>query len=217
MNAMQIRYIATAAAGLLLFSAGAHSADPSERSLRPALVKYLAERGDLCLGKYDWPIGVTGREAMIGTRDAIQMPVLQKVGLVKSSPGSAQRNVDGVVRTLPATRYELTGEGRKFYIARETTQMSADGRKTVRRSDFCAGKLSLDSIVGWDAPKTAGDHIETTVTYTYRIAAARWTRDPDVQKVFPMIDRVVKGEGTMQLKQALRLTRKGWAAVDPWE
>ena len=214
---MRTGCIATAAAGLLLFSASVHSADPSERALRPALVKYLAERGDLCLGKYDWPIGVTEREAMIGTRDAIQMPVLQKVGLVKSAPGSVQRNVDGAVATLPATRYELTGEGWKFYIARETAQVSADGRKIVRRGDFCAGKLGLDSIVGWDAPKTVGDHVETTVAYTYHIAAAPWTRNADVQRVFPMVDRVIKGEGKMQLKQALKLTRKGWVAVNPWE
>jgi cytochrome c peroxidase len=29
---------------------------PSYASLRPALEKYLAERGDLCLGKPDWPV-----------------------------------------------------------------------------------------------------------------------------------------------------------------
>jgi hypothetical protein len=32
-----------------------------------------------------------------------------------------------------------------------------------------------------------------------------------------MVGRIVKGEGSMQLKQALRLTRRGWVAINPWE
>ena len=58
------------------------------------------------------------------------------------------------------------------------------------------GKLSLDAIVGWEPPQTAGGHKETTVTYTYRIAAAEWARNPEAQKVFPMVDRIIKGERT---------------------
>jgi hypothetical protein len=194
-----------AAACLLALAACVSSSEPGEGTLRPALVKYLAERGDLCLGKFDWPVEVSERDARMGTRDAVQMPVLEKVGVVTSSAGPEK------------TRYELTETGRKYYIARETTRVSADGSKSVRRGDFCAGKLSLDSIVSWSEPGTVGDHLETTVSYTYRIDAAPWTRDPDVQKVFPMVDRVVKGEGRLQLQQAMKLTRKGWVAVVPTE
>jgi len=31
-----------------------------------------------------------------------------------------------------------------------------------------------------------------------------------VQRVFPMVDRVVRGAGTMQLKQSFRRTDTGW-------
>ena len=214
---MQTKIFAVTFLGTCAISACTTSTDIGEGSFRPAVEKYLAERGDLCLGKFDWPIEVSERDRLIGTRDAIQMPVLEKVGIVASSIGTSKRNDFGTEKELPVTRYDLTESGRKFYIARETTHVGADGRKTVRRGDFCAGKLSLDGIVAWDAPKTVGDHMETTVSYTYHIAAAPWTRDPEVQKAFPMVDRVVKGEGTMQLKQALKLTRRGWVAVDPAE
>jgi cytochrome c peroxidase len=159
---------------------------PSYASLRPALERYLADNGELCLGKPAWPIEVTERDRLAGTRDAVQMPVLEKLGIAVSSGGAV-------------TRYDLTEKGRPFYQA--------------KRKDFCAGKLSLHAIVGWDAPKTVNGQLETTLTYTYTIAPADWVRDPAVQKVFPMVDRVVKGERSMQLQQVFRRTKDGWAAV----
>jgi hypothetical protein len=214
---LKITRLAASAAVALTLTACALPGETNEGALRPAMEKFLAERGDLCLGKHDWPIEVSERDASIGARDAVQMPVLEKAGIVSSSRAFSKRNEFGTERELPVTRYDLTETGRKYYIARETTQVSADGRKTVHAGDFCAGKLSLDSIVAWDAPKTVGDHLETTVSYTYHIDAAPWAKDPEVQKVFPMVGRIVKGEGSMQLKQALRLTRRGWVAINPWE
>jgi hypothetical protein len=32
-----------------------------------------------------------------------------------------------------------------------------------------------------------------------------------------MVERIVKGQGTMELKQSLKLTRDGWVATSPWE
>ena len=194
-----------AAAGVLALAGCALPGETTEGTLRPAMEKFLAERGDLCLGKYDWPIEVSERDFQAGTRDAVQLPVLEKAGIVRSSTQA---------RTA---RYELTEAGRKFYIERETTHVTADGVKTVHHGDFCAGKLSLDTIVRSDEARTVGDHLETTVTYTYRMAAAPWARDPDVQRAFPMVARVVNGEGTMQLQQTLRSTGKGWVAVNSWE
>jgi len=195
-----------AAAGVLALAGCALPGETTEGTLRPAMEKFLADRGDLCLGKYDWPIEVSERDFQAGTRDAVQMPVLEKAGIVASS-----------METGKKTRYDLTETGRKFYIDRETTHVTADGVKTVHHGDFCAGKLSLDTIIRFDEPRTVGDHLETTVTYTYHMTAAPWARDPDVQRVFPMVARVVNGEGTMQLRQTLRSTGKGWVAVNPWE
>lgn len=191
------------------------SAQPGQGNLRPALERYLEEKGNLCLGKFDWPIGVSERDSRLGTRDAVQMPVLEKTGIVVATQALETRREGGVEKTVPVRRYDLTETGKKFYLARETASVSADGRKTVHHGDFCAGKLSLNAIVGWDAPQSVGGHQETTVTYTYRIAAADWTRNPEVLKVFPMVDRIIKGEGVLQLQQLFRLTKDGWIAVIP--
>lgn len=214
---MKTKILTMLAAGTFSFAACCHSMEPTRDNLRPALQKYLREKGDLCLGKFDWPIDVSEHDREIGTRDALQMPVLEKIGIVISSKGSAKRMEGGSEKIVPVTRYKLTKTGKKFYLARETIQVSADGKKTVHRGDFCAGKLSLDSIVGWDAPQTVGDHQEATVAYTYKFAAADWTRNPEIRKVFPMVDRIVNGAGTMQLKQLFRLTKNGWVAVNPWD
>ncbi|HMH19020.1 MAG TPA: hypothetical protein VK572_12830 [Burkholderiales bacterium] len=214
---MKTKILAILATGLSGFAACGHSMEPIAENLRPALEKFLKEKGDLCLGKFDWPIGVSEHDSRIGTRDALQMPVLEKIGIVVSSKASEKRKEGDIEKTVPVTRYRLTEAGRKSYIARETSHAGPDGTKVVHRGDFCAGKLSLDSLVGWEAPRTVGDHQETTVAYTYRIAAAEWARNPDVQKVFPMVERIVKGEGKLQLRQLFRLTKDGWMAVNAWE
>lgn len=210
---MKAKILAILTAGVAAFAACGHSAEPTPQSLRPVLEKFLKEEGYLCLGKFDWPIEVSERDGLLGTRDAVQMPVLEHLGIVSSEV--LEKREEGAEKSGTVTRYELTEAGRKFYRVRDTTNVSADGKKIVHHGDFCAGKLSLDRIVGWDPPRTVGDDRQTTVTYTYKIAAADWARKPEIQKVFPMVGRIIKGEGTLQLEQLFRLTKDGWVAVTP--
>src|SRR5580692_7769672 len=60
-------------------------AAPSQKSLKPAVRKYLEEKGNFCLGKFEWPISVSDEDRKTGTHDALQMPVLEKLGLVVSA------------------------------------------------------------------------------------------------------------------------------------
>jgi hypothetical protein len=210
---MKTKILAILAAGLCAFAACGLAAQPTRQDLRAALEKYLQERGNLCLGKFDWPIEISERDSRLGTRDAMQMPVLEKAGIVSSKV--VEKQEEGAEQAVTVTRYELTGIGRKFYLARDTTNVSADGKEIVHHGDFCAGKLSLDKIVGWSTPQATADEQQTTVTYTYKIAAADWARKPEIQKVFPMVDRIIKGERTLQLEQLFRLTKDGWVAVSP--
>lgn len=76
-------------------------------------------------------------------------------------------------------------------------------------------RLTLDQIVTRESPRRAGESQETLVSYTYKISAAEWTRDPSARKVFPMLDRIIKGAGTQKLQQRLKLTKEGWVAVSP--
>ena len=64
---------------------------PNRTAVTIALRDYLAKQGNFCLGKFDWPIDVSERDFQMGTRDAVQMPVLEKLGLVVSSEVSVKR------------------------------------------------------------------------------------------------------------------------------
>ncbi|MES2152933.1 MAG: hypothetical protein V4508_24410 [Pseudomonadota bacterium] len=173
---------------LLCLACAAHAAPaPNQLTISGALQHYLAERGDLCVGKFDWPIAVGAQDRDAGSRDALQMPVLEKLGMVVGE------------RDGETTRYALSEAGKKFYIKRR------EGK-----ADFCAGKIKLKKVVRWTPPDAAG---ETTVSYTYTIAAAPWTRDSAAQQVFPMVDRVVKGQGSLQLTQRLKWLHRRWVAV----
>jgi len=215
---MKTKYFITA--GLMCFSSAAfctNPTDPDQTVLTTALEKYLDQQGNFCLGKFDWPIDVSESDFGMRTRDAIQMPVLEKLGLVVSTSASVTRKVDDAEQTVSVKRYALTDAGKKFYLDKETQTTTSDGVKVMHHGDFCAAKLSLNKIVRWDKPESLGEYKETTVAYTYKIAAAKWTQDPEIQKAFPMLAYIVKGEGAVQLKQRFRLSGASWVAVNSVE
>jgi hypothetical protein len=188
---------------LALLNACNHPSDTNEQALTAAMNDYLAKRGDLCLGKDRWPVDVPAREVGTRARNAVQMPVLEHAGLV--SAAAAEVEASGETPATTVTRYVLTDEGKKYFIAHEIPGQAA-------HSDFCAARLSLDKIVGWEARKDVKDPSEVVVTYTYKVDAAPWTHDAEVQKAFPMVDRVVRGAGTMKLQQSFKHTEQGWVA-----
>jgi hypothetical protein len=191
------------------------AAGSSHKELQRALDGYLAKQGNVCLGKFDWPVVVSERDFRLGTRDAVQMPVLEKLGLVTSTSSIQQRVRDEVEETVSVKRYELTEAGRKYYLDKASTTEAPGGGKLEHHKDLCAAKLSLDKVVGWSKPTDSPGSRQVTLTYTYHVSAAEWTADPDAQRVFPMLDRIIKGEGTMQLEQRMLLARDGWVAVGP--
>ncbi|WP_332854425.1 hypothetical protein [Duganella sp. S19_KUP01_CR8] len=201
---MKMILIVTAA----VFTHAAHAApQPSNKALAAGLAKYLAQQGDVCVGKFDWPIDVAAGDAEAGSRDAVQLPVLAQLGLVEAVGGTVvRRNAEGVEREVPVQRYSLTEAGKKFYLKRDTSTVAPTGEKIARTGDFCVGKLGLAKVVAWDA--STG-----TASYTYKFAAAPWMREPAAQQVFPMIAHIMQGEGQMQMKQRLRLDNGRWVGV----
>jgi hypothetical protein len=193
--------------------------DPNKDTLAKAMSKHLSERGDFCLGKFSWPIEVSDKDAGKPTRESVQMPVLQKLGLVTSSNTTIKLKIEDsdTEEELPGKRYDLTEAGKKYYLQKELLSAGSGGEKIVHHGDFCAGKLSLDKVVKWDQPTMVGNNYETTVTYTYKMTAAEWTKDPEIERVFPMLDRLIKGQSKMLLQQHFRLVGKSWVAIDPWE
>jgi hypothetical protein len=100
-------------------SNGSSVKEANEANFTKALNDYLAKRGDLCLAKTEWPVNVTRQEAAsVTTRNAVQMPVLEKLGLVTSTTATIeQEGEDGKTRT-PGRRYTLTEEGKRYYLPR---------------------------------------------------------------------------------------------------
>jgi hypothetical protein len=180
---------------------------PDPKALHRELVKYLAKQGQLCLGKFDWPIDVSQQDIQENARDAVQMPVLEKLGLVTSTVTETQRLGidDNAVHTVAVKRYELTKAGRKSYVEKDISRGQVQHHK-----DLCAAKLTLDKIVRWEPTDVVGQGM---VFYTYHVTAVPWALSADALKVFPMIDKIVKGEGTLQLSQRMQLSKEGWTAV----
>lgn len=189
-----------------------HQAQHDRAALQVALNRHLAERGDLCLGKFDWPIDVNAVDFANGTRDAVQMPVLERLGLVSSSDGTVtMHRDDGSQEPVAAKRYELTRVGKMFYVPRETSTRVGD-KQIQHHADLCAGKLSLERLVSVDVNRQ-GRQGQATVQYTYRFAPAQWTRFDEALKVFPMIARVEQGQGSMQMTQRFELIDGKWVAA----
>src|ERR1019366_3281039 len=192
---------------LCLIVLGACTTQANRENFTQGMNAYLAKRGDLCLAKYDWPIDVTPAEFAAGARNAVQMPVLQKLGLVDVSDVSVETKTDNAVVAAKVKRYQLTESGKKYYLTRELRTLAPDGSKTVQRGDFCVAKLSLDKIVAWDPPTNDSARRETVVTYTYTVEAAPWLQDPGAKRVFPLVDRVVQGARVAQFQEAFALTK----------
>ena len=179
---------------------------PTAENLAAPLDDYLAQRGDICLAMFDWPIDLTEAEAGSGARHAIQFPVMEQLGLVHSTIVAAPKsseNPDGAVK-----RFELTEAGRKFY---KPHPYAAHG--TEHANDFCVAHLKREKIVEVKVDASDARHPLTVVSYTYQIDPAPWMQNDDAQRVFPMIARIMNGAGgQLQLRQGFTLGDKGWVA-----
>ncbi|MDB5985456.1 MAG: hypothetical protein JWR16_509 [Nevskia sp.] len=185
---------------------------PNRANLTAAVNDYLAQRGHLCLAKYDWPITVTAVDQQARSLDAQQMPVLEALGLATGrAVGVPRKATDGNTVALAAREYALTAEGRKYYLHVPVVIATAT-RRVTHPADFCAATLSLDRVVGWEKPQALDGHTVTSVLFTYKIVPASWTQTADARRVFPVVTHAVENAGTLQLRLGVHLTQRGWIA-----
>jgi hypothetical protein len=183
-------------------------------SLTKGIESYLAQRGDLCIARQSWPVDVTDADRTAGTRDAVQMPVLERLGVVEGHQIKVRRSNDAdQIVVVPVTRYELTERGRQSYIDRRTRRPAAPAGGEAH-ADLCVARVSLDKVVSWEAPP--GDRPLTTalVSYTYNVDTVAWMRDPEALRVFPAVARLIAGAGKAELKEGLVFTGGGWVASE---
>ena len=90
----------------------------------------------------------------------------------------------------------------------------AEEREDTTSRDLCAGKILLREIVNVD---DGGDRLghRALVRYSYRFAAFDWVQSPEARRVFPLVDRLMIGEGTTTLEQRFELHDGRWAPLDP--
>lgn len=185
--------------------------DATRANFTAAVNDFLAKRGHLCLAKYDWPVYVVDADKENHTSDSMQMPVLEKLGLVSGKNMMVQGEDKGKKLVAHARQYKLTKEGEKYYLHNPEVIATATTRVT-HPADFCVATLTLDKLVGWEKPVQRNGETMTSVIYTYKISPAPWAKNPDFLHVFPMVQRVIEGQGTLQLREGMHLTSKGWVA-----
>jgi hypothetical protein len=188
-------------AALALGGACHKKTDVNADNFAAGLDAYLAKRGDLCIGRSAWPIDIDEHETPAQSRDALQLPVLEQLGLVESTKVTLDS-----MGMVDARRYRLTASGRQFYLDRQTRRPVPAPNPN---GDFCVAKLTLDRVVRWEL---APGERSAEVAYTYEIEAPAWARAPGFQRVFPAIARVVLGARTAELKETFTLTARGWIA-----
>ncbi len=214
-RAMLKQFVPGLVAASLQATAVAAPALPDRAEAAAVVRHYLAEHGDFCLGKSDWPVDISAIDERARGRDVVQMPVLEALGLVRASRATAMRaegpglDEDAPAAPVPVavTRYELTPAGERFMRDRAEVVARAEGDRVVRVRDLCAAHLALADVVA----VTPGDGANGFVaTYTYVAEPAPWAADPAFRRVFPMAARVLGGERRVQLKQAFSWVDGQW-------
>jgi hypothetical protein len=187
----------------LTYAAQASIAEPNQEQLSHAVTQFLVDHGDLCMAKYTWPRDVTAEDQQAQTNDALQLPVLERLGLVKSQDVESGK------------RYWLTHKGQKYYSKKKRTTLGIHGDAQEHGADFCVASLTLDKVVKWTPPDDPKLQTERIVSYTYRIKAADWMSDSDARKVFPIVDRIIQGQCKLQMTATVEWRDGQWVPVMP--
>jgi hypothetical protein len=235
--------IAAAVVGALMLTSGvlqAGAGQPSERELTRAVTQYLSDHGDLCVGKFAWPRVVTQQDQVAHTNDAVQLPVLEHLGLVESTeisapavatpaswtPPAPDAAGNAAVQSAPqsgstaatvetAKRYSLTAKGQRYYLQKKRITLGAHDQPVEHDKDLCVARLSLDKVVKWSPPEQVHGRPETVVRYTYHVKSVDWMADPQARQVFPVVDRIIRNQDNMLMSVTVALQDGKWVPVLP--
>jgi hypothetical protein len=205
-------------------AAQAGPVEPSAHQLTQAAMKFLADHGDLCMGKYTWPRDVTAADRAAHSNDAAQLPVLERLGLVESTiipePTAAGATADTATSLSTSVadlsrRYSLTAKGQRYYWRKKHTTLNVHGRPEEHDADFCVAHLTLDKVIKWTPPEPVHGQLETMVRYTYHAKTADWMADPEARRVFPVADRIIRGQGNLLMSVTVRFGDGEWVPVLP--
>lgn len=189
--------------------------NPDLKQLTRAVEAFLADHGDLCLAMYTWPRDVTFQDQQAGTNEAVQMPVLERLGVVRSVEVPATGDAGAGAPVGPTKRYSLTDKGNEYYLRKKRVILNVHSQPEEHDADFCVAHLTLNKVVRWSPPEPVHGHLQTVVRYTYNIKAAPFLSDPEARKVFPMVARIVRGAGILTMTATVQLEDGKWVPVLP--
>jgi hypothetical protein len=144
------------------------------------------------------------------------MAALEAVGLVKGA--DIEVDIMGIMGKptggkAKIKRYTLTDAAKPFAQEKDVASFGLNGRTTVKQTDLCWGKKSLNKIVKWEGPMKFGDYQEAGITYTYKVNnVADWAKKSAVQAAFPVVKSILDGAGSKESKHYIKLTSQGWEA-----
>ncbi len=189
-------------------SACSSKTSANEENFGLAVSRYFDKKGEMCLDPIKWPVDVydidVRQQKLYPDNAAGQMSALEAVGLARGEdvelPGAV---VDGKANAVKVRRYTMT-DAAKPYLK------TAPGKQPR----ICWGRKSLSKVIRWADPAKVGDHEETSVLYTYKLAnVADWARKPQVKEAFPELGRNIDGERSQKEKLYVKLTPNGWEAL----
>jgi hypothetical protein len=200
--------------GALALSASLSACDSktsaNEKNFGITVTQYLDKKGEQCLDPVKWPVDVYETDVrqmkLYPDNAAGQMTALEAVGFAKGEEVELPTTfVDGKPNgvKVKVRRYTMTDAAKPFLKARPG-----------KEPRMCWGRKLLDKVLRWADPKKEGDHEETSVLFTYRLAdVPAWARNPKVKEAFPQLGATIDGEGTQRQKLYVRLTPNGWEAL----
>jgi hypothetical protein len=204
-----------AAVDITPLSTQAGTVDLEPEELSRAVQAFLADHGDLCLAMYTWPRDVTSEDQQANSHEALQLPVLERLGVVRSVEVPVPAAGETALPAGPAKRYSLTEKGRAYYLRKKRITLDVHTQPEEHEADFCVARLTLDKVVKWSPPEPIHNHLETVVKYTYHIKSADWLADASAREVFPIVDRIVRGQGTLLMSATVQLQDGRWIPVLP--
>lgn len=182
---------------------------PSDTNFTKAIDAYLSRHGKVCtVIDRQFPINVPRSEQSEQSGIGAELVALEQASLVSGTNTTAVVHsmldpLRGSTPPQPVKKYELTSNGKKYFQQIAGTFGQTNG--------FCYGQKTVEAIVKWTEPVTAGPSSQTEVTYTYKIVnMASWAERPDVQRAFPNIQATLTGASKTTEVAGLQLTSKGW-------
>src|ERR1700742_1134722 len=128
---MKIVFAVTALLCVASSQAGTVQVKPEE--MTRAVESFLVDHGDLCMAMYTWPRDITAQDQQENNHEAVQLPVLEQLGLVQS--------VEIPAPVAPTKRYSLTTKGRELYLQKKRTTLNVHTQPEVHDADFCVAHL----------------------------------------------------------------------------